>query len=1208
MKTPFNSNAASIRTRRRRIRRCLTGMTLCLVLVCGAAARAQTLYVDQGVPSSGDGASWAQAKKTIGEGIAAASPGTDIHVAQGAYFESVVMAAQVNLYGGYPTGGGARDVDLYETIIDASTARGGLPAYHVVTMDSIVSTALDGFTITGGVADGGVDDDEGAGIRCSNVDETTTVTNCTITGNTAAVRGGGIFCLDSSPRLTNCTISANSGGNGGGIWCAFSWPTVENCTISANSAGTNGGGLCCFRASPAVTDCTIIGNWGGSGGGVRCSANSSPTLSNCTISDNSAVESGGVACELSSPVMWNCAISGNSAVVGGGIACIANSSPSITNCTISANSAASSSNGGGVDCVESSPDITSCTIVGNSAGNGGGVSCREVCSPSIANCTITGNSADYGGGGVGCYSHSSPSITNCAIAGNSVYVDGGGVNCTWSSPAITNCTISGNSAGYGGGICYSDNPTSSVLINCTISDNWATNGGGVFCDRAQPTLANCAITGNSALTLGGGLYVLTFAPSVSNCLFQVNQSHDYYGYFPEMGGNQYWTGAAVINSNAPLAHDNIDGDPMFEMDGPLGIGGTWTAPPVWDPLTTKTLLTDSAASFTLGALAGRMINADTGQCLQSYITSNTATQIEVWGDATSFVSSGDSYKIVDYHIREGSACIDRGTVNPPGGLSATDMDGRQRRVFKSVDIGADEYDPPPRIVEAVYNDKDDDGALEEGESLTLVMNRAVVVSTPTLNVSSFYLPVSGDSLGGMGFGVSLNPNNSRHINLTLGQDVQLTIAGEFSTETLGPGSSSGIDLATGLAPGSILSLTGLDAIDGGVPGVDDWGEDLFFSCVASSATLGAGGGSVQVVVTPDAAYTAHRMTVPTGALGGDVIFTLRPPEENAGVIGAVQIESSLTTETSFSQPVTLTLEYRDSDVDREMGEVEASMKVQQIVEISPGVFDWRPLDGEHEVDLGQRTVSIEIYELDPYGPSPAPAPSPEWNPFHPAPWNGGPPIVMAVLPGSTIEPSTLNIKSSGSGGSPVSLKIRLSPRNGTSPALAPGDDGDYVLHRIEFPGYVETATTDTERIAVTVSPVSLAQRYSEGGCSFPSQSSAIFTVTTRDAFDSPVAFTDPVNVQVQYMDGTVNAYNDLWDFAGAEATKARMRVVHDKIDGTGVNFGFCGASHTFDTGAGTVEAWSVTNLTGASGVGVWGAVAIPYNPDELDAKDWFLYE
>ena len=185
--------------------------------------------------------------------------------------------------------------------------------YEKITASSVI----DGFTITAGNADGGVDPHYlGGGLYCagngSGKECSPALSNVTFSGNTAAYNGGGMYNNGydggiSSPALSNVTFSGNQAGDGGGMYNdgsnGTSSPTLSNVTFSGNTAAYVGGGM--YNAgynggvsSPALSNVTFSGNQAsaGVGGGMYndgIGGTSSPTLSNVTFSGNTAAYYGG---------------------------------------------------------------------------------------------------------------------------------------------------------------------------------------------------------------------------------------------------------------------------------------------------------------------------------------------------------------------------------------------------------------------------------------------------------------------------------------------------------------------------------------------------------------------------------------------------------------------------------------------------------------------------------------------------------------------------------------------------------------------------------------------------------------------------------------------------------------------------------------------------------------------------------------------------
>ena len=126
------------------------------------------------------------------------------------------LKSGVALYGGFAgteTLRSQRDWATHVTTLSGDIGTSGDVAdnsYHVVTGSGADATAvLDGFTITGGNADGSAPDNSGGGLYTSG--GSPTLTNVIFRANSAHQGGGMHNDNSSSPTLTNVTLSGNVG-------------------------------------------------------------------------------------------------------------------------------------------------------------------------------------------------------------------------------------------------------------------------------------------------------------------------------------------------------------------------------------------------------------------------------------------------------------------------------------------------------------------------------------------------------------------------------------------------------------------------------------------------------------------------------------------------------------------------------------------------------------------------------------------------------------------------------------------------------------------------------------------------------------------------------------------------------------------------------------------------------------------------------------
>jgi len=303
------------------------------------------IYVDSAISASGDGSSWATAKKTVAEALRIANRvkcPLSIWVKKGTYYPTadgnrdsslVFYRNGIKLYGGFAGTESAlsdRSVNANPTILsgDLGVANDSTDnSYHVLTMIASATnkidttTTIDGFTITrgnalgmsGSFSYGGVSLPHtdgaalelygaGAGNTCSPL-----IANCIFTRNSAnfggAIYAGGMVTGLCSPVIRNTTFSNNRANNSGGaVICNGQtsgnvYPVLDN-VIFKNNTASDGGGFYILKdgsgtANVTIRNCSFTNNTVINGGGAFGSYLSSGTISNTVFARNTAGYSGG---------------------------------------------------------------------------------------------------------------------------------------------------------------------------------------------------------------------------------------------------------------------------------------------------------------------------------------------------------------------------------------------------------------------------------------------------------------------------------------------------------------------------------------------------------------------------------------------------------------------------------------------------------------------------------------------------------------------------------------------------------------------------------------------------------------------------------------------------------------------------------------------------------------------------------------------------
>ncbi|TDK51130.1 PKD domain-containing protein, partial [Algoriphagus formosus] len=255
--------------------------------ITSSAINTSKIYVNANQPDdSGDGLSWATAKKYLNSALAMLDgaqcyKGKQIWVAGGNYYpdegtnqtdndrlSTFLLGNEIAIYGGFSgdeTSLDQRDYANNPTILsgdlqqdDQAGLNNADNAYTVVSSLNTLPFIMDGFIISGGNSNGTTYETSVGGGVAGN--SSSSFRNCIFSGNTANLAGGAFFSTNAEVEFINCIFSGNTADTGGAIYSDVSSLSLINSTLSGNSASTDGGAISSPLGSTLAVKNSIIWN------------------------------------------------------------------------------------------------------------------------------------------------------------------------------------------------------------------------------------------------------------------------------------------------------------------------------------------------------------------------------------------------------------------------------------------------------------------------------------------------------------------------------------------------------------------------------------------------------------------------------------------------------------------------------------------------------------------------------------------------------------------------------------------------------------------------------------------------------------------------------------------------------------------------------------------------------------------------------------
>jgi len=395
------------------------------------------------------------------------------------------------------------------------------------------------------------------------------ISGVTVTGANSGTFGGA-FRTSGTTTISNSTISSNTASQGGGIWNAGSANlTVNNSTLSGNAALTEGGAIwndggatvhinsSILSGNLATTPSGVFGT--GNGGAIRNNSGGTITISDSILSGNNANYGGAIDNTRGTLTITNSTISGNTSRTSGGILNYYGT-VTISDSTLSGNT---SYNGGAI-WNNSNLTITNSTLSGNTSktsGKGGGIYNRFDGTLNIANTTLASNTANLGGG---IFNGGALTLTNSTLSGNSATTNGGGIYNTNQGTHvgiinIANTIIANSTGGDYVGIGSTIGTNSNNLVeDGSIANNSSTSlGSGDI--SGDPGLGILQNNGGPTFTMA----LSTTSPAIGAGNTSISSAKDQRGYTrlspPSIGAFEFFPATQATLSTQALVSTQAAG-------------------------------------------------------------------------------------------------------------------------------------------------------------------------------------------------------------------------------------------------------------------------------------------------------------------------------------------------------------------------------------------------------------------------------------------------------------------------------------------------------------------------------------------------------------------------------------------------------------------------------------------------------------------------